>query len=435
VNLAAAPAPTAPAVRVRMYDIGFGDCFLLRFPGPDRDRLVLIDCGRHSATVGGHNVDDIVADIKAVADPRGNGPRIDVVIASHRHQDHVSGFSNASAWADVEVGEVWLPWTENPDDDDARSILDKQSKRLQLLLALTAANTGPAWASTKQIVDNNLGYTNAKAMATLHRGFAGSPPRYFLPEATDDGRSTSITTDLLPGVKVHILGPLRSAEAIRDMNPPADDAFLKVGAAATREVEASGGRLPFDRWLVEQDDYLARFATVGGLTISKSELGSFINAARTDALALAVSLEKAVNGTSLMLMFECGDQRLLFPGDAQWGTWDRALADPKKHELLKATTFLKVGHHGSHNATPRRYVEQVMHNVEGAFVSVAPTNIKSWSQIPRPPLLKALRETCDVLIRSDRYMQSLKESKRPGEVQLMPGPDALWTEISLPTSR
>ena len=37
------------ALTVRMYNVGFGDCFLLSFPAPDRPRKVLIDCGVHAA--------------------------------------------------------------------------------------------------------------------------------------------------------------------------------------------------------------------------------------------------------------------------------------------------------------------------------------------------------------------------------------------------
>ena len=36
-------------VAVRMYNVGFGDCFLITFPAPDRPRKVLVDCGFHAA--------------------------------------------------------------------------------------------------------------------------------------------------------------------------------------------------------------------------------------------------------------------------------------------------------------------------------------------------------------------------------------------------
>ena len=118
-----AAAPNGRDIRIRMYDVGFGDCFLVGFPSADhRERLVLIDCGVHFASQGGHPIPDVIADIKREATsgrPDGQ-PRIDIVVATHRHQDHVSGFEDQDVWADVEVGEVWLPWTEDPDDEDAR---------------------------------------------------------------------------------------------------------------------------------------------------------------------------------------------------------------------------------------------------------------------------------------------------------------------------
>ena len=73
--------------------------------------------------------------------------------------------------------------------------------------------------------------------------------------------------------------------------------------------------------------------------------------------AIAVSLDKAVNGTSLMLVLKIGQAYLLFPGDAQWGTWQAALRNPTANALLRKTTFFKVSHHGSHNGTPREFVE------------------------------------------------------------------------------
>ena len=63
-----------------------------------------------------------------------------------------------------------------------------------------------------------------------------------------------------------------------------------------------------------------------------------------------------MNNTSLILLFEFGGKKLLFPGDAQIENWEHALnhkTDGKKNRaLLSATDLYKVGHHGSRNATP-----------------------------------------------------------------------------------
>ena len=69
------------------------------------------------------------------------------------------------------------------------------------------------------------------------------------------------------------------------------------------------------------------------------------------------SVDDALNNTSVILLFEVGKKRLLFPGDAQIENWSYALAEAPDHEdvraLLGAIDFYKVGHHGSRNATPK----------------------------------------------------------------------------------
>ena len=76
-----------------------------------------------------------------------------------------------------------------------------------------------------------------------------------------------------------------------------------------------------------------------------------------EMLALVRSLDDALNNTSLILIFEFGRQRLVFPGDAQIENWSYALFEaPNRASIrrrLRNATFYKVGHHGSLNATPR----------------------------------------------------------------------------------
>ena len=106
-----------------------------------------------------------------------------------------------------------------------------------------------------------------------------------------------------------------------------------------------------------------------------------------------------------MLFRSVGDHTLLFPGDAQWGTWDVILNTPEWQSSLKRITFLKVGHHGSHNATPTGFVEGgYLHDVT-AMVSVADTvnTSEGWKAIPRTELLTALTKAgVTRLVRSDK---------------------------------
>ena len=385
---------TDDAVAVRMYNVGFGDAFLLLFPGDGRPRRVLIDCGSHFLGHGPRPIEEVVGQlIEDVTDPDGVA-RIDVLVGTHRHQDHVSGFANV-VWDKVEVGEVWMPWTEHPTDLAASDIRERQGSAAQRMKrgldALGVASDDPTLA----LVQNSL--PNARAMRTLHQGFAGRPERRFL--SSDSGL---LASSLLPGVHVHVLGPSRDQEVIRDMNPPDDQSYLWL-APGSRE-----GPLPFsDDWRIQVKEATEEEDRSGPYVLTKRDRDRVIHHGRIDAFLLAVQLEAAVNGTSLVLAFEVGEAVLLFPGDAQWGTWNAMLGNARSMDLLRRTTFLKVGHHGSHNATPVAFVEALAevrtesgeHRDAWAMVSTRPMNI--WKNIPKIELLQALGNTTDHLARSD----------------------------------
>ncbi len=416
------------SLSVRMYDVGFGDSFLFTFPAKGGRRpKVLVDCGVHQGGPGPVPMKKIVEAIVEDVTEKGQ-PRIDLVIATHRHRDHVSGFEQA-AWKDVRVDEVWMPWTEHPTDPEARAIREAQAKKAQKLALAFARLDLPAdqKQSLQAVAGNNL--TNAKAMETLHEGFKGAPARRFLPEKAG---ARSWKEDRLPGTTVHLLGPSRSRDTIRDMNPPPDESFLRAAAleaagkllspfesrwyfsAAGKDFEAWWSRLARSRHEKPDEDqdanlrpddslFAARWLDFVGLR--RADLKAVEEKGKDDPFAAAVALEQAVNGTSLMLMLEIGKAFLLLPGDAQWGTWHEALDDADSAELLKKTTFYKVGHHGSHNATPVDFVKLLKGEGLTAMVS---TETKPFDTIPRLPLLEALKAKSKRIVRSDDAKADVK---------------------------
>jgi beta-lactamase superfamily II metal-dependent hydrolase len=384
-------------VAIRMYNVGFGDAFLVLLPNGDTPRRILFDCGSIEAAQGvpmSSIVDRIVQD---VTDADGI-PRIDVVVATHRHKDHVSGFGDA-AWDTVEVKEVWMPWTEDPTDAEARRIRDIQSSlALGLDAALTLRAAGLTAAAKKEmsryldVVSNALMLSNEKAMKTLHSGFSSHPERRFLPTTSDDNRL--LKTDALPGVKVHVLGPSRSRDVIRDMDPPKGKSFLRMRGA----VDVQTG-LPPPPFPAE----FRRDAYTGTGTLPVDDLAEIQRAGSLTDLAVAVALDKAVNGTSLMLMLEIAGTFLLFPGDAQWGTWNAVMEDPEWKQLLERVAFYKIGHHGSHNATPKDFVDKMIPEGICAMASTLTRNI--WPDIPKGPLLDGLAVKHINVARSDQPAQ------------------------------
>jgi len=121
-------------VRVRMYNPGFGDCFLLAFRGKDgKPVYVLIDCGVHGQYKGGSDrIRAVLRDVRAAT-----GGHIHLAVVTHEHADHVSGFylgrgifsGDGDPLGGIEVDEVWFAWTEDPRSAKARR-LDRVKKLL-----------------------------------------------------------------------------------------------------------------------------------------------------------------------------------------------------------------------------------------------------------------------------------------------------------------
>ena len=58
-----AEAPSMNSLRIRMYNVGFGDCFLLFIPTEDGERTMLLDCGKHMSSKTGHTISEAAKDV------------------------------------------------------------------------------------------------------------------------------------------------------------------------------------------------------------------------------------------------------------------------------------------------------------------------------------------------------------------------------------
>ena len=380
---------TRATVTVRMYNVGFGDCFLVTIPDGKAVRRILIDCGTHPASTGPRSASDAAKQILADLSKDGATPRIDVVVATHRHRDHVSGFRDQELWSKVEVGEVWLPWTEDPKNPAAVRLLERMSG---VAFALDAARglmqAAPAVSLASALIENSL--ANEAPMETLHQGFAGTPRRRFLSAGSD------VSDAPLGKVGVHVLGPSTDEKVIRTLEPPKDQSWMTI---ADDDSAATVERRAFDEgWAIGLDEFRATKA-FQELYPDDAILNAIKRVAADEILFGAAQLEKAVNGTSLVLVIEVGDLLLLFPGDAQWGTWQTILDDAKMRSLVQRATFYKIGHHGSHNATPQSFVKDVL--APNVWAALPFARVQIWPNIPHPDLLAALTDKKARIFRSD----------------------------------
>jgi hypothetical protein len=361
--MAATEKPTR--LTLRTYQVGFGDCFLLTFhyaprSGKSRDRHVLIDFGStgQPEEAGKNLLLRVAKDIKEAC-----GGALTAVVATHRHKDHISGFAtNESGTAPGDVIAalkpqlVVQPWTEDPDaQPDAtaptqvlrsRQAFTQALGNMQAFAAAALAELERRRGAYGVQVPEQLRFLGEDNLANLSavKNLMTMGKRH---SYVNFGSRSGLEA-LLPGVKTTVLGPptLEQTETIRQQRSKDEEEFWHLQAAAGRQFTAAG-RSPFEkkyhyaqhpahtRWIIPRMDML-----------------------RGDQLLEIVrQLDKQMNNTSVILLFEAGDQVLLFPGDAQIENWSYALQQAEKKpalmDKLASVNLYKVGHHGSLNATPR----------------------------------------------------------------------------------
>jgi hypothetical protein len=269
------------------------------------------------------------------------------------------------------------------------------------------------------------------------------PPVYCKP--TDP----PITIKGLPNLRIYVLGPPRSKAAIR-LEEKTSEMYrlaglergrlavraLAGGLAASGEVAAAGSddAVPFDG-----NTGTSLAAVLDGS--AKGSAADFIRSSyasgepwrRIDddwmgaASDLAMQLDRGVNNTSLVLAFEDieSERVYLFPGDAQIGSWlswqdlswPLGEGETRAADLLARTVYLKVAHHGSHNATPETKGLEMMVSADlSAFV---PTNQKDaakvgWGEMPFHSILSRLSaKTAGRVVRADDSWLAIEDGS-PG---------------------
>ena len=498
------------SVKVRMYRHGFGDCFLLSFfSGDERIYTMLIDCGiKYNTKSETAPVSEVIADLNKTLTPDGApDPKLDVLVVTHEHWDHVAFFhptrgGTKNCFKDFDIGQIWLAWTENPDDKEAKIInsrlregvaalgfaveqlnhvkKDEVEQTTDLYFGMEAGEArekfsesldnilsfyGAAPTSKKEVSESGIKYKKNGRISSLTQeamenvanrfGRNSGVVKFFQP-------GTLVDKQLIPdGINIFVLGPPRN-KMINKSNPSSGhnhetylgiDGFGMssfVDAALAIKANAGGAKLedssPFGEGvgLNAKDAKKDRFfkntyfeAKEGYRKIENTWLditGQF-----------ALQLDGAINNTSLVLAIELAESGkvLLFPGDAQVGSWlswheyewqvdlgKDSEGHPitktyKAEDLLNKTVLYKVSHHGSHNATITDKGLEMMTHPE--LVAMIPEKEDSYNGILYKPLMKRLGELCKgrVIVSADKGHdpKDLKK-KRPANLS-----SSEWSEF------
>lgn len=399
--------PPKNGVTVRMYRQGHGDCFLLALPREDSDDpfYVLIDCGYKPGSqkpIHGKPIGDIVDHIAA-----STGHRLDLVIVTHEHQDHVNGFwkKQNPYFEKFKIDKAWLAWTEDPTDDLANELRKRHRDQLLSLvearqrIALAFSPGHPTVRQLDSFIGLEFGGEDDEFNLAALRAAAADPSKSSNKQAlklVKDKASenkgvrylspggTPLAIEGTAGIRAFVLGPPRNQALLRDEDPVGGEQFPghgfgshNVSFAASVKASSTGGSAPFsERYRIPIKDaarkkffqtHYGRGSDTGKNDEDNIEVPTNAPWRRIDnewlfsAENLALKLNRGINNTSLVLAFELPKSKkvLLFTGDAQrgnWISWDDLPWDDNgqeitAHDLLARTVLYKVGHHGSHNAT------------------------------------------------------------------------------------
>ncbi|WP_411392416.1 hypothetical protein [Pseudomonas sp. MPB23] len=396
----AGPLNGKPQIIVRMYRAlsaqggayaGYlGDCFLIRvLDGDHAPAHILIDFGILTGSAQAETrmrqiAADIVRTTGGALDDAGNVTQkgsLDLLVITHEHWDHISGFSQAQdlMFDGLVIHKLWMAWTEDDNDATANQLRRERDKRSVALAALSetiqqavASPTPSPFAADRQValagLDAFLGPLVANAGGATAAGLGAAASKTRRLKGRDIMQALKAqaqqTVFLSPGqvvqapgtLQTFVLGPPRSLDRLKKDTPssgPNKETYLDNRALedllfrlVDDEAFDAADDLPFSSRFqrIKPDDVHAApnvqkavdVGTDSGVLqwlneryyLEESRDGRDQSRRTIDADwlgaagPLALKLDSDTNNTSLVLAFELPDGTfMLFPGDAQVGNW------------------------------------------------------------------------------------------------------------------
>lgn len=435
---------TVKKVVIRMYRLGTGDCFILRFKDhEDKDVLkMMIDAG--AINIKKAEAEKAIQSIRSYVDNH-----LDILVVTHEHQDHVVVFNYASDLFgnDFKIDKLWLSWVEEDRNDEVKR-WKKEYGQKKMALKMAADQFSAAMETeeykavvkdirnkadvlsmndmikeglsmfsdlhidvpTDQVFNANKVYVGAlKGMKVVKDKFEERDRKYCFPGDVLEplGRESNL--------RVYVLGPPRNITQVKKHKGRGNESYqhnkdldMLNSYATALEGPDNGNEKPFsERYYIE--DPIKYLEDLSDAEKENNVISDYQNQSpwrkieydwlNTGAL-LALRMNSYTNNLSLVLAFEIEDEHgnqkvMLFPGDAEYGSWaswhdidwknrrdSTSGQDLTTAHLLNRTVFYKVAHHLSHNGTARARGLELMNDPElVAMATLDYSNIRSgWKK-------------------------------------------------------
>lgn len=420
-------------VVIRMYRMGTGDCFTVKFmKGRKVSFTMMIDCGCWSGSK--KDLQPFLEELKKdVAD------HVNLLVVTHEHKDHVLGFERGEELftdGDFRVDQAWMAWTENDGDDTVeewkRDYGEKKKALAAATLQLSQIVNSPEFTNqlagardAAALQGRRQGFaTVLQGFAELHGGTFNAAKQYVDGlagmEVVKDKiakdkikylKAGKVIEDLpgLDGVRIFVLGPPALYDDVKVEEGPAGEAYEHndeledtdaFAAALTAADPNTSKLLPFDDCYVStnpNDQATYNEATDAWRRIDHDWLFS--------AGSLALRMNSRTNNLSLVLAIEFieSGKVLLFPGDAEFGSWKSwhridwkgKVPQLTTEKLLNRTVFYKVAHHLSHHGTARSIGLEMMSSPDLTAMATLDYEVipPGWkSTMPNVGIIKELLE-------------------------------------------
>ena len=316
----------------RSFDVGIGDCNVIRLVNGDKQYAIMVDCGIMTAQVKDY-VDTVLH------------KHINLLVATHIDGDHILGMAKMlKEIPDLHIDHIWYNCYKRKSDSDCVELTEQQNKilewiRNELPVEFDAINyrreisSRQAKSLAKVILENDA-YRDVWNSEYVTKNMAD----FLVPD--DFG-------------KIVLLSPMD--EALMRVEELTKDAFNKYFMQVWNESLSNQEEIhELLLRLIEayKTQYEQRHISAGRPNTDTAFIERQAKIEDVD--------DSETNAAAIAFMLECGEHRLMMLGDAHADVIVNALDEKYKDAGLPlACDAVKVAHHGSNGNTSSALLKKV----------------------------------------------------------------------------